>query len=951
MKLNRIYLLLNVVLIVFHYVCATNGEKMLDDAVRQSLTRENEQNTLVTSKQNLDHFEKRPVRKLVRRSLRNETSETNKGLQEDVGNSTGTKLQGDELPPGSSFPSPDGSGFKHDPLPGKFDCPRLEESCQNKCSNRTRFVETHRMFVPMCGCDTSCNDIFTDCCSDYTKHCGSNTVVRGDHVYEASSYLQCESEINLFLRPCEPPSGVWMIKKCPLHWTDDVIRHKCDSPSKFLDNRTYDTLVPVYSGVNNMTYRNQYCAICHNVTSYEFWELSFSELAIPPSHFNKEQFINFLNSNIKHFRGIQPKDSFFVRYCYFPDVVKSCSKTSKFENARACINGTVEIVRSENRVFYKNRACSSCHDVKSPCPVKLISPTNCFVLPADISRSMNLQDYDVVKVTRTCPQGEVYDPYISKCRPSYQPLVLNSSGDSYRITMSLLRYTLSPMLMESNLPEDISENFNLSRRQILDVKVASSGDKYIISFTLHLTPEQSLIISANNYGNPSNLDLWKLLKFQNAFPLLLGNRRNLTVFRVRVRRLACIHWGTYQVYSKLPDNRLYVNQTMLTYEPYEYEINGPAPKPTARVCSKLAPFRINGSYIGLKPSEYSLLPNLTVVYKNLRYDFGEYSFVNGTVYIFVGFKRKHEISHMDPPLVLTIMNFVCYVLSEVFLVVLIVTYLLFKELRTVPGKNLLSLAISLAIADLFWLLGHEFTARGVLCTVLAIGIHYFYMVYFTACSVIAYHSCYVFGRGISALPDLDEEKRRFIIYFLVIWFAPAAFVGLLVILDQTDTLAVKYGLVNQTVCFLGTQQASMYLFALPVALSLVFNTATFIRVAKHFFKNQRTNSQFLSSELQKKRERQNVIICFRLSTLMGFSWLFIFLHFLFESVTRVFLYLFVLFVGLQGVFVCVAFVFNRKCLTLYRGLIHSKLNHVKSNNREMPNTTRTMNSIYKDTKL
>jgi hypothetical protein len=99
------------------------------------------------------------------------------------------------------------------------------------------------------------------------------------------------------------------------------------------------------------------------------------------------------------------------------------------------------------------------------------------------------------------------------------------------------------------------------------------------------------------------------------------------------------------------------------------------------------------------------------------------------VYIFVGFKTEHEeLSFFRNSAVLTIVNFPCFILSEVFLVALIVTYLLFKELRTLPGKNLLSLAVSLSLTDLFWVFSGEFTDSETLCTALAIGTHYFFLV-------------------------------------------------------------------------------------------------------------------------------------------------------------------------------------------------------------------------------
>jgi hypothetical protein len=198
-----------------------------------------------------------------------------------------------------------------------------------------------------------------------------------------------------------------------------------------------------------------------------------------------------------------------------------------------------------------------------------------------ISRAVDLQDYGVVKVTKVCPEGQVYDPYVSTCRPSYQPLLLNSSVDSYKVIMAVLRYASTPRFNDSQLQETIVRNFNFSQRQVRNVEIATLDDKFIISFMLHLTPLQSLIISSGGVKYPQNLKLWRLLKFKSAFPLILSDGINLPVFRVKVRRLACMHWSVYQYhdYTMFQDHRLYINKTKVTYEQYEYELSGPAVKP------------------------------------------------------------------------------------------------------------------------------------------------------------------------------------------------------------------------------------------------------------------------------------------------------------------------------------------------------------------------------------
>ena len=149
-----------------------------------------------------------------------------------------------------------------------------------------------------------------------------------------------------------------------------------------------------------------------------------------------------------------------------------------------------------------------------------------------------------------------------------------------------------------------------------------------------------------------------------------------------------------------------MNSTGVVYEANEYDSNATNLtrfNSSATVCLKLFPSRCNGSYTSLSPSEYDLLPNLTLVYNSSRHDFGDYAYENGTVAICVGFERKYHISTSSKPhndMVLKVLILVGFISSVICLFCLIVTYSIFKELRTLPGKNLMSMALSLALSEL-----------------------------------------------------------------------------------------------------------------------------------------------------------------------------------------------------------------------------------------------------------
>ena len=145
------------------------------------------------------------------------------------------------------------------------------ESCSNRCSNRTRFASSLSRIVPHCHCDSPCNDIFMDCCSDYTRHCRGNVKMEKEPVYLSRSYFRCVTNILFSINTSFNIPGVWMISRCPKGWSNDSVRENCHEVSTKLNNSAYNSFVPVFNPANNLTYRNQYCALCHNVVDYELW--------------------------------------------------------------------------------------------------------------------------------------------------------------------------------------------------------------------------------------------------------------------------------------------------------------------------------------------------------------------------------------------------------------------------------------------------------------------------------------------------------------------------------------------------------------------------------------------------------------------------------------------------------------------------------------------------------
>ena len=837
-------------------------------------------------------------------------------------------------------------------------------SCSNKCKENTTY-NTFSYFNKEdtgsdCYCDQSCDVLFRDCCSDYKEFCPTNSkLTDADDFYKRKGKWRCTT-MNIDTGECLRHAGLWMVTQCPSSWQNDDVRTKCHNPASTLDAHSLLLYLPVAGLPDLLTYRNQYCALCNNVSKYEFWTLLFKPNAIPPPFYTPDYFAEFIGRNYHLLDGIRPNEGQRIRWCTYSDIVSTCPDTTLEHGIKNCVQGTVGLVKdiSSNTIF-KNTACASCNGYDHVCGVSEGFVHPCVIGGSSISRAISLRNYGVSVTTKSCKRNEVYDTFLEKCRQTYAINKLHSgSADEYQVTMSIFTKNSGGFFISRlQLKNSLSDYFRVNKSQINDIKVnviLDEGTETRLTFNIKLTQAQSLILASDSKLNGSSNEtttLRRLFRFKKVFQLPNGVE-TLTIYRQEIRQVVCTrpHLYQYGEYILLEDLEIRILSTGAIYQQFEYYMNSTVENAPVTVCLKTAPRdHCNGSYIKLNSSEFYFTSNLTLVYNSLVYDFGDYVYNNSMVYICVNFEREYETTDsnaLEGDLPLVILTWIGFIVSSIGLLVLFITYAIFKELRSLPGKNLMSLSISLCLAEVFWIVGSTLDNYPTACTAVAIANHYFFLAFFAASSVIAFHSCLVFGRKMAIRRSQSEDNKIFIIYFLVTWAMPGLFLLIFGLLDHHGVFIIDYG--KSVVCWLGTKESKIFLFILPFGILLLFNLILFIIVALRLHKNQKSSARALGKDA-KKRELQNVKVCVKLSTLMGFSWLFGLLQVAMETETDAFAYLFVIFVSVQGLFICVAFLFQRKCYNLYNTLISKSFSSSKgSSSAETPSNDRRRT---RDTKL
>ena len=122
-------------------------------------------------------------------------------------------------------------------------------------------------------------------------------------------------------------------------------------------------------------------------------------------------------------------------------------------------------------------------------------------------------------------------------------------------------------------------------------------------------------------------------------------------------------------------------------------------------------------------------------------------------------------------------------------------------------------------------------------------------------------------------------------------------------------------MVTSSQCWLSGKLGLICLFAVPLAVIIATNLVLFTRTLVAIKKSM----DVAQKAKEKKDDQQKFVIYVKLSSVMGFTWLFGFLANL--TVLTVFWYVFIVLNTLQGVFIAMSFVFTRRVMHRYLALI------------------------------
>ncbi|XP_045772438.1 probable G-protein coupled receptor Mth-like 3 isoform X2 [Maniola jurtina] len=269
------------------------------------------------------------------------------------------------------------------------------------------------------------------------------------------------------------------------------------------------------------------------------------------------------------------------------------------------------------------------------------------------------------------------------------------------------------------------------------------------------------------------------------------------------------------------------------------------------------------------------------------------SLVFGTENFCVDFVKTEESMHPEITFRITMppkqdhsaklkLNTAAYIISSIFLTLVLLVYFMFASLRNLVGKIIMSIAASLLggflmfVALLLKILENGDVTDG-FCLGSNFCIYFFFLASFFWMNVLSFDIWKQFRkkRLSSYREQRGEYRRKFLTYSIYAWGIPLAMAVIFILLEKNiiDVRSVPSFIkpniiLNQ--CFLGDTERMYYLY-IPMLILILCNWAFYFMTAYAIWQTKRdARTMGVTSTPNNIKERLKIFL--RLSLVMGISW-------------------------------------------------------------------------------
>ena len=760
--------------------------------------------------------------------------------------------------------------------------------CQEICNPRAG------SFSALCKCDVDCQ-VFRDCCCASVPTPPSKT-----EALQPGVKLDCISTyLNPDIQVLAENKGFLMISTCPDSWMemeDGATADFC------ISSNTSTVLPPVTSTATGTVYKNKFCAFCNGVNELIAWQTDFfcdeivynllfftniSEIMLIPDilkrHCRECSFQvpaittitqNYPRSCIPSVSTCLPSnqlEEFIVRNLSYTDIEKNC------------VAGVLNLVRSTTSgVVYRNTACAICNNEEH---------IECLSL--DKADKKCLPDI----IPPLGPPGIAPPPPPPPEIHLFFTITLSNLGGGVTISNEGDGASISLHCPEGEAPVGLE-----CRPTLCPDGYALRGGRCAL-----ITPTLTTPFSNSTLRNCSTeilvLDRTDYIDFGNDTIILMENESVLIVtdYDEMGRPIICVKNDS--------DNTSNPDLTFLDC-------------PTA-----LVPLNI---------TEYTDVENGTILYENVAVTIMFYDEYGRPL---VCPSNTTSTDSFSAQLLAQLpglqeLSYIGCSLSILGTTMVLVTYTLFSELRSLAGLILMNLCIPIfAINLLFITLGPTLQSFPVkeLCSTVAVALHFFYLVQFSWMSIFSCEMVRKFYLARKLLTDSKKKERKLLVSYMFIgWCMPMVIIIISIILNVSVEGWILYGVDsdgNISLCWINHFVSSILIFLLPLVLCFSCNLLMFLLTTFLMFSNRDASTQ------QKNNTFILVRVWVAVFSTTSLTWIFGF--FAISSQLYWMWYPFVIFNSVQGFSIFLAFLFTKKILKLYFSLTKYKRNTVSTKSSTM----------------
>ena len=248
------------------------------------------------------------------------------------------------------------------------------------------------------------------------------------------------------------------------------------------------------------------------------------------------------------------------------------------------------------------------------------------------------------------------------------------------------------------------------------------------------------------------------------------------------------------------------------------------------------------SLVPLNSSEYQTTNNsCTLLYRGKEVDIITHDKLDRPV-VCTNFTRegmvKENGTRIETPLAFIIITYITTGISIVGSIAILLTYTIFKQLRTLPSKILMNLAAAFLAGDLVILLYDVSASLSnslpvELTATMAILLHFLLLSRFSWMSLLGFETCRIFNLALKLQSDISNKAKSIllVIYMIIGWGLPLAITVITIIVNYITDELVLYGETENGSAgppWINHPTSAVIAFICPAVLALLFNAVAFL---------------------------------------------------------------------------------------------------------------------------